>query len=86
MPSIVVTLGTLSVFRGLDSLWAGGKQISADQVPQAWLDLTSASVAGVPGVVLIALATILVIAVRAAHAAESAASSTPSAPTPTARS
>ena len=42
VPSIVVTLGTLSVFRGLNSLWAGGKQISADQVPQAWLDMTSA--------------------------------------------
>ena len=62
MPAIVVTLGTLYVFRGLDSLWAGGKQVSADQVPQAWLDMTSARVAGVPSVVLIALATLLVVA------------------------
>jgi ribose transport system ATP-binding protein/rhamnose transport system ATP-binding protein len=30
VPAIVVTLGTMSVFRGLDSLWTGGKQISAD--------------------------------------------------------
>ncbi len=56
VPAIVVTLGTLSVFRGVVSLWAGGHQISADQVPAAWLDLTSVRLAGVPGVVLIALA------------------------------
>ena len=49
VPAIVVTLGTLSVFRGIDSLWTGGRQISADQVPQAWLDLTSARFLGVPG-------------------------------------
>ena len=54
VPAIVVTLGTLAVFRGLSSLWAGGKQISADEVPQAWLDMTSAKLAGVPAVILIA--------------------------------
>jgi rhamnose transport system ATP-binding protein len=62
VPAIVATLGTMAVFRGLNSLWAGGKQISADQVPQAWLDMTSATVFGVPAVVLIAAATLLVIA------------------------
>jgi ribose transport system ATP-binding protein/rhamnose transport system ATP-binding protein len=56
VPSIVVTLGTLSVYRGLNSIWAGGHQISADQVPQDWLDLTTASVLGVPAVLLIAVA------------------------------
>ena len=60
IPAIVVTLGTLSVFRGLNSLWAGGKQISADQVPQSWLDLTSSKILGVPAVVLIAIATLIV--------------------------
>ena len=62
VPAIVATLGTLAVFRGLDSLWAGGWQISADQVPQAWLDMTGARVAGVPAVVLITIATLGVIA------------------------
>ena len=46
VPAIVVTLGTMSVFRGLDSLWTGGRQISADQVPQAWLDLTGLPAGG----------------------------------------
>jgi len=61
VPAIVVTLGTLAVFRGIDSLWAGGRQISADQVPQAWLDLTGARIMGVPSLVLIVLGSMLVI-------------------------
>ena len=61
VPSIVVTLGSLAVFRGLVSLWAGGRQISADQVPQPWLDMTSARILGVPAVVLIALAVLVAI-------------------------
>ena len=55
VPAIVVTLGTMSVFRGLHSLWTGGKQISADQVPQAWLDMTAARVLGLPLMVVIAM-------------------------------
>ena len=61
VPSIVVTLGSLAVFRGVNSLWAGGKQISADQVSQAWLDMTSARLAGVPAVILIAIAALIVV-------------------------
>jgi ribose transport system ATP-binding protein/rhamnose transport system ATP-binding protein len=62
MPSIVVTLGSLTVLRGLTSLWAGGRQISADRVPQAWLDMTGATILGIPAVVLIAALTLLVVA------------------------
>ena len=86
VPSIVVTLGTLTLFRGLTSLYAGGKQVSADQVPQAWLDLTGASVAGIPGVVLIALATLDRRSASCCARRRSAASSTPSARTRTAPS
>jgi ABC-type sugar transport system ATPase subunit/ribose/xylose/arabinose/galactoside ABC-type transport system permease subunit len=62
VPSIVATLGTLAVFRGANSLWAGGKQISADQVPAAWLDMTSIKILGVPSVVMISLVTCAVFA------------------------
>ena len=61
VPAIVVTLGTLSLYRGIDSLVAGGRQVSADQVPQAWLDLTGARLFGIPGVVIIALGVLLII-------------------------
>ncbi|MGO4723512.1 MULTISPECIES: ATP-binding cassette domain-containing protein [unclassified Inquilinus] len=67
VPSIVVTLGTLAVFRGLNSIVAGGKQISADQVPQAWLDMTSARLLGVPGVVIIAVTILLVAGLALRH-------------------
>ncbi|MBK5089914.1 ATP-binding cassette domain-containing protein [Burkholderia sp. R-69927] len=62
VPAIVVTLGTLSLYRGMTSLLAGGRQIGADQVPQAWLDLTSQRVLGIPGISLIALVTLLFVA------------------------
>jgi rhamnose transport system ATP-binding protein len=62
VPAIVVTLGTLALYRGLDSLVAHGKQISADQVPVAWLDLTTRSFAGIPAVAIIAIAVLLALA------------------------
>lgn len=62
VPAIVVTLGTMSIFRGINSLWAGGTQVSADQVPQAWLDMTATNIIGIPAVLLIAIATLLIVA------------------------
>jgi rhamnose transport system ATP-binding protein len=62
VPAIVVTLGTLALYRGFDSLVAHGKQISADQVPAAWLNLTGRSFAGIPGVAIIALGVLLMLA------------------------
>jgi len=55
IPAIVATLGTLTLFRGFNSLLANGVQISADQVPLAWLDITTASIFGVPVVVFVAV-------------------------------
>lgn len=62
VPAIVVTLGTMTIFRGINSLWAGGTQISADQVPQSWLDMTSVTLAGIPAVLLIAVAVLAAVA------------------------
>ncbi|MBV9128848.1 MAG: ABC transporter permease, partial [Verrucomicrobia bacterium] len=63
VPAIVVTLGTLALYRGLDSLVAHGRQISADQVPAAWLDLTTGSLAGIPCLAIIAVTVLLILAV-----------------------
>jgi rhamnose transport system ATP-binding protein len=62
VPAIVVTLGTLALYRGLDSLAAHGTQVSADQVPAAWLDLTAGSFFGVPSVAIIAGAVLIILA------------------------
>ena len=61
VPAIVVTLGTLALYRGLCSVITGGKQISADDVPAAWLDLTNAKLLGVPGIVVIAAVVVIVV-------------------------
>jgi rhamnose transport system ATP-binding protein len=58
VPAIVVTLGTMSVFRGVNSLWAAGTQVSADQVPQSWLDMTATEILGIPAVLIIAVMTL----------------------------
>ncbi|WP_026791069.1 ATP-binding cassette domain-containing protein [Pleomorphomonas oryzae] len=62
VPAIVVTLGTMSIFRGVNSIWAGGTQVSADQVPQAWLDMTAVSIFGLPAVTIIAALTLCAVA------------------------
>ena len=61
VPAIVATLGTMSVFRGFHSIFADGDQISADEVPNHWLDVASAKIAGVP-VLMVISGTILAFA------------------------
>ncbi len=61
VPALVVTLGTLYAFRGLAFLWTGGSQISANQLPDAFLNLGSDSIAGVPILVWIALVVVLCV-------------------------
>jgi rhamnose transport system permease protein len=59
VPSLVVTLGTLYVFRGVDFALAHGRQINAADLPDPLLNLGSAKVVGVPILVIITLVVIL---------------------------
>ncbi len=61
IPAIVVTLGTLNIYRGLDFAVAGGSEVSAFQVPTAFLNIAGAYVLGIPLLVIIA-AVIAIIA------------------------
>jgi rhamnose transport system permease protein len=61
VPAIVATLGTLYIFRGADFTIAGGKEVSASDVPDAYLNLATNRVAGIPALILFA-AVVLVIA------------------------
>jgi rhamnose transport system permease protein len=63
VPSIVATLGTLSIYRGIDFLIAGGKQVTATQLPPDYLALARATVLGLPLFVVIAVTIALVFAV-----------------------
>ncbi|MEU3272565.1 ABC transporter permease [Saccharomonospora sp. NPDC006951] len=69
VPALVVTLGTLYVFRGIDYGWAsatGVHQINADQMSSGFLSFGSGSILGIPHLTLIALAA-LAIAAYALH-------------------
>lgn len=62
VPSLVVTLGTLYVFRGIAFVWTGGQQVNAEDLPDAFLSLGSGRLLGVPVLTLIALAVLVVVA------------------------
>lgn len=60
VPALVVTLGTLYVFRGIDYTWATSKQINAADMPPGFLRMGTATVLGVPVLTLYAVAVVLV--------------------------
>ena len=62
MPSIVVTLGTLAIFRGIDAIVSNGRQISSGMVPPQWLAWTAGRFLGISLLVWIGLALFLVFA------------------------
>jgi rhamnose transport system permease protein len=60
VPALVVTLGTLYVFRGIDYSWAGGHQINASDMPARVLRLGTDTILGVPILALFAVAVLLI--------------------------
>ena len=63
VPSLVVTLATLYIFRGIDILIVGGKEVVApDSLPSAFLDIPKATVLGIP---YLAIAIAVVIGIGA---------------------
>ncbi|ASO22533.1 rhamnose transport system permease protein [Actinoalloteichus hoggarensis] len=64
VPSLVVTLGTLYVFRGLDSIWAsasGRLQINAADLPGGFTALGTQALLGVPLLAVGALIVVLAV-------------------------
>ncbi|SFC35127.1 rhamnose transport system permease protein [Nocardioides terrae] len=61
VPAMVITLGTLYIYRGVFLSWAGSDRVNADDFPQGFNDLGTASVLSVPVVMLIALAVMAVV-------------------------
>lgn len=54
VPAIIVTLGTLYIYRGLDFVLARGTQVSASDVPDSFLSLATTRVLGIPALILFA--------------------------------
>src|SRR3954453_17733711 len=61
VPALVVTLGTLYIFRGLAFLWTNGTQVNAETLPDSFLNLGTDSILGVPILVIIALIVLVVV-------------------------
>jgi rhamnose transport system permease protein len=63
VPAIVATLGTMSVYRGLTFLIAGGRQVSLSDLPPEYINLARATVFGVPLFAILAVLTVSVASV-----------------------
>lgn len=59
VPALVVTLGTMYVFRGVDYSWAAGQQINAADMPSGFKGMGTADLLGIPLLALFAVAVLL---------------------------
>jgi rhamnose transport system permease protein len=67
VPALVVTLGTLYIIRGIDSIWVGSRQVTASDLPEGFVDFGSGGVSAVPWLALLALAVLLTTAFYLKH-------------------
>ncbi|MBX7548490.1 ABC transporter permease [Streptomyces sp. tea 10] len=67
VPALVVTLGTLYIIRGIDSIWVGSRQITAADLPGGFVDFGSGGVAAIPWLAVIALAVLVATAYYLKH-------------------
>jgi rhamnose transport system permease protein len=58
VPSLVVTLGTLYIIRGVVGAWAGGNQVNASMLPESFNKIGYGTVAGVPYLGIIAIVAV----------------------------
>jgi rhamnose transport system permease protein len=63
VPALVITLGTLYIYRGLNNAWAGGTQYFADDRPDAFGNLSVDTILGFPVITLVAILVVVVMAV-----------------------
>jgi rhamnose transport system permease protein len=61
VPSLVATLSTLYIFRGIDYAWVHGRQINATALPAGFQVIGSGDVMGLP--ILVLIAVLLLVAV-----------------------
>jgi rhamnose transport system permease protein len=63
VPALVITLGTLYIYRGLNNAWAGGKQYFADDRPASFGALSTDTILGFPVITLVAIVVVAIVAV-----------------------
>ncbi len=61
VPALVITLGTLYVYRGAVLTWAGSNRINASDMPPAFLRLGTQQVLSIPVLFLVALVVVVAV-------------------------
>jgi rhamnose transport system permease protein len=61
VPALVITLGTLYIYRGIVLTWAGSSRINAGDMPRHFLQLGTRSVLGIPVLTAIAVVVLIVV-------------------------
>ena len=54
IPALVVTLGTMYIFRGIAFVYTDGRQINAETLPDKFLDIGTGTMVGIPTIAVIA--------------------------------
>ncbi|QHO68456.1 ATPase [Marisediminicola antarctica] len=67
VPALVITLGTLYIYRGLNNAWAGGTQYFAGDRPRAFSNLSTDTIFGFPLITLLAVVVVVGVAVVLAY-------------------
>lgn len=62
IPAIVATLGTLSIYRGITTVYANARQVTSKDIPSWIKDAAGGSLLGIPYYVLIAAAVVGLVA------------------------
>lgn len=63
VPSLVITLGTLYVFRGINNAWAGGTEYFSGDRPKEFGALSVDTIFGLPIITLLAFGVIVLLAI-----------------------
>jgi len=63
VPSIVATLGTLSVYRGVTFIYARGQEVTSTRLPRWMLRGADLMVAGIPSLVIVAVVVVVLLSV-----------------------
>ncbi|HMR50267.1 MAG TPA: ABC transporter permease [Arachnia sp.] len=62
VPGMVITLGTMYIYRGINIMWAGTTRINASQMGESFLAFGNARLLGVPTLTILAVAVLIVAA------------------------
>jgi len=63
VPALVITLGTLYIYRGLNNAWAGGTQYFAGDRPEEFGALSVDTILGFPIITLLAVLVVVIVAI-----------------------